>query len=45
MIRSRQHPNTEPRRSRLTIAMITGVVTGASRALTSWLLDYLTTGN
>jgi hypothetical protein len=46
MTRSPQHPTEhEPRRTRITLAVITGVLAGATRALTSWLLDHLTTGN
>jgi hypothetical protein len=46
MTRAPQHPtDPEPRRTRITLAVITGVVAGATRALTSWLLDHLTTGN
>ncbi len=44
MIRPPQHPiDPEPRRTRITLAVITGVISGATRALTSWLLDYMTT--
>ena len=46
MTRSPQHPSgPEPRRTRITLAVITGVVAGATRALTAWLLDHLTTGS
>lgn len=44
--RSPQHPNNpEPRRTRITLAVITAILAGAARALTGWLLDHLTTGN
>jgi hypothetical protein len=46
MARSPQHPHgPEQRRTRITLAVITGIIAGATRSLTSWLLDYLTTGN
>ena len=46
MTRSTQHPNDpEQRRTRITLAVITGVLAGATRALTSWLLDHLATGS
>ena len=46
MTRPPKHPrSTEPRRTRITLAVITGIIAGATRALTSWLLDHLTTGN
>jgi hypothetical protein len=46
MTRSSQHPtDPEQRRPRITLAVITGVLAGATRALTGWLLDHLTTGN
>jgi hypothetical protein len=46
MIRSPQHSySPEPRRDRITLAVITGVLSGVSRAVVSWFLDQLTTGN
>ncbi len=48
MTRSPQHPNdpdTEQHRARITLAVITGILAGASRALSGWLLDHLTTGS
>jgi hypothetical protein len=46
MTRSPQHPSDpEQRRARFTLAVITGVLAGATRAVTSWLLDHLTTGS
>lgn len=46
MTRSPQHPSdAEQRRTRITLAVITGILAGTTRALTGWLLDHLTTGN
>ena len=46
MTRSPQHPHgPEQRRTRITLAVITGIFAGATRALAGWLLDHLTTGN
>ncbi|GIF17180.1 hypothetical protein [Actinoplanes teichomyceticus] len=46
MTRPPQHPSSpEPRRTRITLAVISGVLAGATRALTGWLLDHLSTGN
>ena len=46
MTRSPQHPGeSEQRRTRITLAVITGVFAGATRALTGWLLDHLTIGS
>ena len=47
MTRHPQHPSDpEPRRTRrFTLAVVTGILAGATRALTDWLLDHLTTGN
>ncbi|MEU5940966.1 hypothetical protein ABZ807_17635 [Micromonospora sp. NPDC047548] len=46
MTRSPQHPHgPQPRRIRITLAVITGVLAGATRALTGWLLDHLSTDN
>ncbi|MEV7630283.1 hypothetical protein [Actinoplanes sp. NPDC089786] len=41
MTRSPQHPS-DPKPRRITLAVITGIVAGATRALTNWLLDHLT---
>jgi hypothetical protein len=40
-----QHRNAEPCRTQITLAVITGILAGATRALTDWLLDHLTSGN
>lgn len=44
-----RHPyrpsDPDERRSRIALAAITGVLAGATRALTGWLLDHLTTGS
>jgi hypothetical protein len=46
MTQSTQHPSDpEQRRTRITLAVITGTVAGATRAVISWLLDHLTSGN
>lgn len=46
MTRSSQQPrDPEPYRTRITLAVITGILAGITRALTSWLLDHLTAGN
>jgi hypothetical protein len=46
MTRYQQRPSDpEPRRTRITLAVITGVLAGATRALADWLLDHLATGN
>lgn len=46
MTLSPQHPDgPEPRRARITLAVITGILAGATRAVTGWFLDHLTTGN
>jgi len=46
MTSSSQHPHgPEQRRTRITLAVVTGIFAGATRALTSWLLDHLTIGN
>jgi hypothetical protein len=46
MTRSPQYPHDpKQRRTRITLAVITGVLAGATRALTGWLLDHLPTGN
>jgi hypothetical protein len=46
MTRSPHHPSDpEQRRTQITLAVITGILTGVTRALTSWLLDHLTTSN
>jgi hypothetical protein len=46
MTRSPQQPrDPEPYRTRITLAVITGILGGTTRALTSWLIDHLTTGN
>lgn len=46
MTRSPQYPDgLEPCRTRITLAVITAVLAGVARALTSWVLDHLTTGN
>ncbi|MFI0797019.1 hypothetical protein ACH4OY_30705 [Micromonospora rubida] len=46
MTRSPQHPHgPQPRRTQITLAVITGVLAGATRALTGWLLDHLSTDN
>ncbi|MBW6436907.1 hypothetical protein KZ829_24485 [Actinoplanes hulinensis] len=45
MTRTPQHPDDpEPRRTRITLAVITAALAGATRALTTCLLDHLTTG-
>jgi hypothetical protein len=45
MTGSPQHTrDPQQRRTRITLAVITGVVAGATRALAGWLLDHLTTG-
>ena len=35
---------SDERRTRITLAVITGLVAGVTRAAASWLLDHLTTG-
>jgi hypothetical protein len=40
-----QDHDPDPRRARITLAVITGILAGAARALASWLLDRLTAGN
>jgi hypothetical protein len=46
MTRTPRHPcDPEPRRTRITLAVITGILAGVTRALTGWLLDHLTAGN
>jgi hypothetical protein len=46
MTRTPQQPrDPEPYRTRITLAVITGILAGTTRALTSWLIDHLTTGN
>lgn len=46
MTRFPQHPNgREEHHTRITLAVITGVLAGATRALASWLLDHLATGS
>jgi hypothetical protein len=46
MTSSSQHPHgPEQRRTRITLAVITSVLAGITRALTSWLLDHLIAGN
>jgi hypothetical protein len=46
MTRSPQYASDpEQRRTRITFAVITGLLSGATRALAGWLLDHLTTGN
>jgi hypothetical protein len=37
--------NPEQRRTRIILAVITAVLSGATRALTIWLIDHLTTGS
>ncbi|MFF3869748.1 hypothetical protein [Micromonospora sp. NPDC001898] len=46
MTQSPQNPDgPQPRRTRITLAVITGVLAGTTRALADWLLDHLATGN
>jgi hypothetical protein len=46
MTQSPQHPTgPEQPRTRITLAVIIGVLAGVTRALTAWLLDHLTIGN
>ena len=47
MTRSPQYPSDpEPRRTRrITLAVITAIIAGATRALTHWLINHLTTDN
>lgn len=46
MTRSPQHPRgPEERRTRITLAVITGLLAGATRALAGWLLEHLTNSN
>ncbi|PWK39199.1 hypothetical protein BC793_12335 [Actinoplanes xinjiangensis] len=46
MARSPHHSeNPEPRSKRITLTVITAVIAGAARALTSWLLDHLIAGS
>ncbi|WP_167368180.1 hypothetical protein [Streptomyces agglomeratus] len=46
MTRSPQHPpGPDERRTRITLAVIAGLLAGATRALAGWLLEHLTTGN
>ena len=46
MTRTSQHPrDPEPRHARITLAVITAILAGSARAVTSWLLDHLITGN
>ncbi|MFI1989069.1 hypothetical protein [Actinoplanes sp. NPDC020271] len=46
MTRSPQHPDgPQPRRTRIILAAITGILGGATRALTTWLLEQLTANN
>jgi len=46
MTRSPQHPHgPQPSRTRITLAVITGVLTSTTRALIGWLLDHLSTDN
>jgi hypothetical protein len=43
MTRSPQNPDgPQPRRTRIILAVITGILAGVARALTTWLLDQLT---
>lgn len=45
MTRHQRHPrDPDERRTRITLAVITGLIAGATRALTGWLLEHLTTG-
>ena len=45
MTRPPHHPRRpNERRTRITLAAITGLLAGTSRALAGWLLDHLTTG-
>jgi|tagenome__1003787_1003787.scaffolds.fasta_scaffold19484043_2 ABC-type amino acid transport system permease subunit len=37
------HPDHEPRRTRIIVAAITGITAGISRAVASWLIEHLTT--
>jgi hypothetical protein len=43
MTRRRATP-PEPARVQITIAVLTGLVTGVAREVVNWLLDWLTTG-
>ncbi|SNS58068.1 hypothetical protein [Actinoplanes regularis] len=46
MTRSPQCPrDPEQRRTRIALALITGALAGATRALAGWLLDHLTNAN
>ena len=46
MTRTPQHPHgPEQHRTRITLAAITGIFAGATRALTDWLIQHLTTSN
>ena len=36
------HPHRDLQRTRITLAVLTGIVAGATRALAHWLLDHLT---
>ncbi|MFI6078974.1 hypothetical protein ACIA5C_46445 [Actinoplanes sp. NPDC051343] len=38
------HSGPDKRRTRIALAAITGLVAGATRALTGWLLEHLTSG-
>lgn len=37
-----QHRGPDPKHTRITLAVITGIVAGATRTLTNWLLNRLT---
>ena len=37
-----QHRDPDPQRARITLAVITSILAGATRALTQWLLNQLT---
>lgn len=44
MNRPPRHGRPDERRTRITLAVITGAVAGVTRAVSTWLLDHLTTG-
>ena len=38
------HHDRQDRRTRITTAAITGLLAGAAKAITTWLIDHLNTG-